>query len=340
MRTPVVLVTGASGELGHGLLAHFRENSEWPVVTLDLQPLADELAAGCEASLVGDILDDNLLQSLVSKYEIREVYHLAALLSTSAEYSPQRGHEVNVEGTLKLLHLAHQQAAWADHPVKFLFPSSIAAYGLPSREEKDRVGKVRETEHTAPTTMYGCNKLYCELLGNYFTSHFQQLAAKPVESGIDFRSLRYPGLISAETVPTGGTSDYAPEMIHAAAEGKPYACFVDAEARLPFMTMPDAIRSLIQLAAAPAEALGQRIYNVTSFSLSAGEIADRVRKGFPSADITFAPDVPRARIVDSWPADVDDTPARRDWGWAPEYRVDEAFESYLIPRIAAKYRNA
>src|SRR6185295_16941446 len=117
---------------------------------------------------------------------------------------------------------------------------------------KTAAGRVKETDWNFPTTMYGCNKLYCEHLGRYYAMHYRQLAAERIPSGVDFRSIRFPGLISAFTVPAGGTSDYAPEMIHAAAQGKPYACFVTEDARLPFMAMPDAIKALVKLAEAPA----------------------------------------------------------------------------------------
>ena len=169
-------------------------------------------------------------------------------------------------------------------------------------------------------------------------AYFQQLAAGPRRSGVDFRSLRFPGLISAATKPSGGTSDYGPEMLHAAAERKPYACFVDEKARLPFMAMPDAIRSLTMLADAPAARLTQRVYNVGAFNPSANEIRDLVLRAFPGAKITFEPDLKRQRIVDSWPAEVNDDTARRDWGFAPRYDLERAFSEYLVPTIRERYR--
>lgn len=338
MRKPAVLITGASGEVGFGLIERFAEADHTRVIALDIKALPDELQARCSASIIGDILDENLLQRLISEFEIHAIYHLAALLSTRAEYTPDTAHRVNVEGTLNLLKLAHEQTRWHGHPVTFVFPSSIAVYGLPSVEVKEKAGRIRETDWNFPTTMYGCNKAYCEMLGRYYSLHFRQLAAETDIKRIDFRSLRFPGLISAKTLPTGGTSDYAAEMIHAAAQGVPYACFVPPTARLPFMVMPDAIRSLVQLAEAPAEKLSQRVYNVSAFSLSAAQLRDKVLSAFPKAQITFDPQIPRARIVDTWPADVDDSPARNDWGWKPEYDVSRAFDEYLIPNILKRYR--
>jgi len=337
LRKPVILVTGASGELGHGLIEHLTRDDRYGLVGLDLSPLSDELKDRCADSIVGDILDENLLQRLVSQYEIHQIYHLAALLSTRAEYTPRRAHAVNVEGTLNLLELAHEQARWHGNTVKFLFPSSIAAYGITTRAEKDEIPPVREDQYATPTTMYGCNKLYCEQLGRYYSENFKQLSAEEAPSGVDFRSLRYPGLISAVTVPSGGTSDYGPEMLHAAARGEPYACFVDEGARLPFMAMPDAIKALTRLAEADTDSLSQRVYNVTSFSLTAAEFRDRTLEGFPDGDIGFDIDEKRARIVDSWPGTVDDGPARKDWGWEPDYDIDGTFREYLYPIIRKRY---
>ena len=154
---------------------------------------------------------------------------------------------------------------------------------------------------------------------------------------LDFRAIRFPGLISAFTVPSGGTSDYGPEMLHAAARGEPYACFVRENVRIPFMAMPDAVNSLLKLNDAPAEAISQRIYNVTSFSLSADEFKQQVLKYFPGAEINFRPDQKRQNIVDSWAADMDDSAARRDWDWLPDYDLARAFKEYLVPNIKKRY---
>ena len=139
-------------------------------------------------------------------------------------------------------------------PVTFLYPSSIAAFGLPSLEAKRSAGRVREDQFTHPTTMYGCNKLYCEQLGRYYAHHYKRLSADPQSGRVDFRAVRFPGLISAVTVPSGGTSDYAPEMIHAAARGTAYACFVRPDTRIPFMAMPDGVDALLALARRRASA--------------------------------------------------------------------------------------
>ena len=178
-------------------------------------------------------MDQALLARLVSEYEIGTIYHLAALLSTRAEFTPEMAHQVNVEGTLNLLRLASEQSQWRGEPVLFLFPSSIAAYGMPNLETKAQYPRVREWEWNYPTTMYGCNKLYCEMLGIYYSQYFRQLAAdRPVT--LDFRALRFPGLISAFTVPSGGTSDYGPEMLHARRQGRGLCLFCAPRHLHPF----------------------------------------------------------------------------------------------------------
>ncbi|MBI3630410.1 MAG: NAD-dependent epimerase/dehydratase family protein [Candidatus Rokubacteria bacterium] len=335
-RKPVVLVTGASGEMGHSLIHHLAERGTFDVLAFDLRPMDTEVARRCAATRVGDVLDRYLLDRLMSEFEISVVFHLAALLSTRAEFVPETAHEVNVQGTLNLLRLAVEEARSHGRPVKFLFPSSIAVYGLPDLPGKRKAGKVAEPEWTAPVTMYGCNKLYCEHLGRYFARHYRQLAAQGA-SGVDFRAIRFPGLISAFTVPSGGTSDYAPEMIHAAAQRRPYACFVREDTRIPFMAMPDAIEALLTLMDVRAESLTTLVYNAGAFNPSAGELAEMVRAAFPGERITFAPDARRQAIVDSWPEDVDDARARRDWGFRPAYDLDRTFNEYLVPNITRRY---
>jgi len=287
--------------------------------------------------VVGDICDHALLERLVSEYEIETIYHLAALLSTRAEFTPEAAHRVNVEGTLGLLQIAGEQSDWRGEAVLFIFPSSVAVYGLPDLKTKTQFPKVREWEWNYPRTMYGCNKLYCEMLGIYYSEFYRQLAAeRPVM--LDFRSVRFPGLISAYTVPSGGTSDYGPEMLHAAAKGQPYACFVRPDTRIPFMVMPDAIKALIDLASAKRQQLSRKVYNVTSYSLSAAEFREMVMKAFPKAEITFEPDLKRQGIVDSWPEDMNDNDARRDWNWKPEYDLERSFAEYLVPNIRKRYQ--
>jgi threonine 3-dehydrogenase len=338
MRKPVVLMTGASGEIGHGLIERLAADGGRSIVTIDLVPLQGPLARLVQREVTGSILDRPVLERVLAEFEIDLIFHLAALLSTRSEFSPLTAHQVNVEGTLNLLEFAQREAESHGRPVMFLYPSSIAAYGLPSRDQKQRAGRVREDQWTEPTTMYGCNKLYCEQLGRYYARHYKQLSAEPQSGRVDFRAVRFPGLISAVTVPSGGTSDYAPEMVHAAAQGEPYACFVRPDTRIPFMAMPDGVDALLTLASAPRASLTRTAYNLGAFAPTADEIRAEVLRAFPDAQITYQIDEKRQDIVDSWPADVDDSAARRDWGFAPEYDFERAFRTYLIPTIRERYR--
>jgi threonine 3-dehydrogenase len=331
-----VLITGANGEIGHGLIAGLAESDGTRIVALDLNQPDESIRGKCHRCIVGDITDGSVVENLGANYDFDVIFHLAALLSTKSERMPKLAHLVNVDGTLNLLELAVSEARQQGKPVTFVYPSSIAVYGLPDVDCKNRAGKVKEGEYCTPRTMYGINKLYCEQLGCYYQFHYRQLDAQESKGLVDFRCVRFPGLISAHTLPTGGTSDFAPEMIHAAAKKKPYACFVRPDTRIPFMAMPDGVEALLLLAAVCGKRLRQRVYNVGGFNPSAGELAGRVRDAFPQAEITFAADARRQSIVDSWPADVNDSAARRDWGFAPRYDFERAFSEYLVPRIAGQ----
>ena len=336
-----MLITGAGGEIGHGLIERLSRapaTARRAIVTLDLTRLDSTVATLVDREITGSILDRPLLERVLAEYQVELVFHLAALLSTRAEFTPLSAHQVNVEGTLNLLEFAQHEAESHGKPVIFMYPSSIAVYGLPDLKTKAEAAKVTEDQWTHPTTMYGCNKLYCEQLGNYYSRHYKQLAAESASGRVDFRCVRFPGLISAETMPSGGTSDYAPEMIHAAAKGEPYASFVRPDTRIPFMAMPDGVEALLQLAAAPRSRLSRTAYNVAAFNPSADEVAEVVTRAFPDAQITWTTDAKRQRIVDTWPADVDDSAARQDWGFAPRHDFGHAFTEYLIPTIRERYK--
>ena len=332
MEPRTALVTGANGELGHLLLPALAA-AGYQTVALDLQPLAPALASSCRASFVGSIVEPTLMADLFTDHKPDAVFHLAALLSSKAERDPDLAHAVNVTGTLNLFRLCRDRARETGHDVRFLFPSSIAVYGFPDAAAKQAAGPVKEEDWNRPAGIYGCNKLYGEMIGSYFTAR----ARKDGTPGLDFRSIRFPGLISAETLPSGGTSDYAPEMIHAAAQGKPYSCFVGPDTRMPFMTMPDAVAAVMRLDRAPADRLTTRVYNIAAFSPSAGEIRTAVLAHYPDAKIEFEPVPWRQAIVDTWPAEVDDSRARRDWGHAPELDLAKALSDYLIPALVKRY---
>ncbi len=335
MRKPVVLITGAGGEIGHALVTRLAA-IDASIVTLDISPLDPALGRLVSREFLGSVTDRGLLERVMAEFEIDRIFHLAALLSTRAEFTPVAAHQVNVEGTLTLLEFAQREGESHGRAVIFVYPSSIAVYGLPDVATKARAGRVTEDEFAHPTTMYGCNKLYCEELGRYYARHYKQLSVD-VTPHVDFRAVRFPGLISATTLPAGGTSDYASEMIHAAARGMPYECFVRPDTTIPFMAMPDASETLLAIADAPRERLTRSAYNVTAFSRSAADIRSTVQAAFPQAAITYKMDRKRQGIVDSWPADVDDAAARADWGFRPAFDFHRAFREYLIPTIRTLY---
>lgn len=326
------LVTGAMGEMGHALLSALAARGD-RIVAVDLAALPSDLAALCVEAHTGNILDHALMENLFRRHTPDAVFHLAAFLSSKAEREPEQAHRVNVEATLDLFRLARSTAERRNAPVRFLFPSSIAVYGLPGAAVKNGVPPLGEDDFTRPSSMYGCNKLYCEMVGAYWTRRAERDGAP----GLDFRAIRFPGLISAETLPSGGTSDYLPEMIHAAAQGKGYSCFVSEDTRLPFMTMPDAVEALLRLESADPSRLSRRTYNIRAFSPSAGEFLQAVKRHFPSVSVRFEPVPFRQAIVDTWPADVDDRVAREDWGHRPSHDLDAAVASYLVPALQRRY---
>ena len=335
MTEKVVLVTGACGEIGQALVQGLAKQGGYRIVTADLSPLPESIKDVSAEHAQGDLV---YKIKTFYDYDFDIIFHLAASLSSKAEVSSEDAHRINVEGTMQLLMLAAYRSEKYQKSVKFIFPSSIAVYGMPDVETKKSAGCIKEEEYNLPHTMYGCNKLYCEKLGTYYSLYYGQkhLDERPPHM-LDFRSIRFPGLISAFTLPHGGTSDYGPEMLHAAAQGKPYSCFVREDTKISFMAMPDAIKSLLMLADVPREKLHHQVYNIAAFALTAGEFRDRAMKAFSGAQITFAPNPRRQGIVDSWPEDVNDSLARADWGWQPDYDADAFFDEYFLPEIGKRY---
>lgn len=331
-----VLVTGACGEIGQALVQGLAQRGGYQIVSADLAPLPDAIASLVAEHVWGDLVNK---VKVFYDYDFDVIFHLAASLSSTAEEYPERAHRINVEGTMQMLAMAAYRSEKYKKRVKFLFPSSIAVFGFPNLEVKMAAGRVKENEWNAPQTMYGCNKLYCEKLGIYYSSFLGQLHLEPNPPlMLDFRALRFPGLVSAFTVPKGGTSDYGSEMLQAAAQGRPYVCFVREDTKISFMAMPDAVTSLLMLMDAPREGLTGLVYNIAAFSLTAGEFRDWAQKSFPGARITFKPDARRQGIVDSWPEDLDDSKAREEWGWAPDYDVERFFNEYFLPGIRKRYQ--
>lgn len=328
-----ILLTGAAGEIGHGLVDALSSDPDVHLIAVDLRDPGKALRKNLDDLHLGDICDRTFVDHIVTMHEVTEIVHLAALLSTRAEHVPEKAHEVNVEGTFNLLRIAAEQAQSFGRVVKFTVPSSIAVYGL-SPQEKSLGGRVGLDECLRPVTMYGANKLYCEALGRYYGRHYRSLTSDGPPP-IDFRCLRLPGVLAAETKPTGGTSDFVPEMIHAAAAGRPCECFVSPDTRIPWMTMPECVQAMLQLM--QAESVPLCIYNVASFSASAGEVEAALRVHFPDFRVTHVPHEGRQAMVNTWPDDVDVSASMKDWGYVPKWNLEQALEHYIVPALRRQY---
>ena len=229
--------------------------------------------------------------------------------------------------------MAIKQSKTNGYSIKVFYPSSIAVY----RIEPNNMSSISEKEYCNPITMYGCNKLYCENLGIYFSKNYNKLSEDYKPNLIDFRCIRFPGLISAYTTPTGGTSDYLPEMLHSIVKKEPYSCFVEKNTKMPFMVMPDAISAIYNLMKANINNLSTNVYNITAFNPSPNEFYKYLKKYFPSIQVTYDINQKRQEMVDSWPSNVDDSLAIDDWGWRAEFDLKKAFEEYLIPSLSVHY---
>ena len=338
MQELATLITGANGEIGHGLISALKENNSKNIVAMDLNKLDDSISRYCNEEITGNILDLDLINKLNNDYEFETIYHLAALLSTRAELSPQSAHDVNVGGTMNLLNLAYKQGLSRGTQINFFFPSSIAVYGLKNIKEKVSAGAIKENTYRNPYTIYGCNKLYCEHLGNYYANYYQRLNTEKYKSYIDFRSIRFPGIISSDTIPLAGTSDYIPDMLHSIGKGEPYNCFVRENTKIPFMTMPDAIGAIMQIMSVPQSNLNHFVYNIRSFAPTAKEFQKELITFFPEAKIKYEVNEKRQKMIDSWPEDTNDNAAKLDWNWQPQHSLESGLKDYLIPGVRKKYK--
>jgi nucleoside-diphosphate-sugar epimerase len=305
-----ILVTGANGQIGSELVEALRSrHGPSGVVRLDLQPPPgpDGHASG-GPFVVADVRDREALADCISQYQIDTVYHLASLLSATGEQHPDRTWDVNMSGLKNILDLARTR------PLRVFWPSSIAVFGPSTPKANTPQNTVLD-----PATMYGVTKRSGELLCQYYHRRY----------GLDVRSLRYPGLVSYKTAPGGGTTDYAVDMYARAADGQNYTCFLEPDARLPMMYMPDAIQATLDLMDADADALSVRdSYNIAAFSFSPRDLVSAIQRRRSDFECTYDPDE-RQRIADAWPASVDDTAARTDWDWAPTYDLDAMTEDML-----------
>ena len=338
MQELATLITGANGEIGHGLITALQKKKSPKIVAMDINKLDGSISRYCNKEITGDILDLDLMNKLNDEYEFETIYHLAALLSTRAELSPQSAHDVNVGGTMNLLNLAYKQGLSQGTQIKFFFPSSIAIYGLKNIQEKVSAGAIKENCYKNPYTIYGCNKLYCEHLGNYYANYYQRLSTEKYKSYIDFRSIRFPGIISSNTTPSAGTSDYIPEMLHTVGRGESYNCFVRKNTKIPFMTMPDAIGAIMQIMSVPRTNLNHSVYNIRSFAPTAEEFRKKLITFFPKAEIKYEVNEKRQKMIDSWPEDTNDNAAKLDWNWESQHDLESGLHDYLIPGVREKYK--
>ena len=279
----------------------------------------------------GSILDQTTLNDLSEKYIIEEIYHLAAILSSKAEKNPKLAEDVNVKGTINLFNLALNQNLKNKIITKIFFPSSIAVYKIKSAL-KSKNNYINENMFCNPKTIYGQHKLFCENIGKALDKYGNELNLK-----LDFRCIRLPGILSTNTLPTGGTSDYAPEMIHSAFKHKNYTSFVDRKSCLPFIVMPDAINSIVTIMHCKKNRLTKNIYNITSFSPTVIDFYNQLKREFPKFLIDYNIDKKRQNIIDSWPNFIDDTNAKNDWGWSPKYDFNLAFNKYITPELKKLY---
>ncbi|HJY98506.1 MAG TPA: NAD-dependent epimerase/dehydratase family protein [Patescibacteria group bacterium] len=330
-------ITGAGGEVGFTLV-HDLKKRGYRIIASSLHDLEPELKKNVDEFYAINISDKKSLSGVFEKHNFDVIFHLASILSTGGEKNPELAIEANTIGSINMLELAAEQTLKRKKSVIFIFPSTIAAYGLPDLATKKRAGSVKEGEFSHPITIYGVTKIFTENLGVYFSEHYRLLDNLSESERIDFRCVKYPGLLSPDTLPSGGTSDYGSEMIHNAVQGKDFECFVRPDTKIPFMAMEDAVRAIITLSETPKNKLKHRVYNISGFSVSAEEIAKEVISLFPGTKITYQSHGTRQGIVDSWPEDIDDSKAKEDWGWEPKYTFKKTFEEYLLPKIKERYK--
>jgi nucleoside-diphosphate-sugar epimerase len=309
MHKEKILVIGASGQIGVELTLALRKiYGNANVVASDLRE-QNPLLEGTGPYVSLDVMNKEMLHVQVIRQNITQIYLLAAILSATGEKNPNLAWSLNMTGLLNVLDIAREEKI-----AKVYWPSSIAVFGPTSPKQNCPQQTIIE-----PITVYGISKYAGEFWCNYYHQRF----------GLDVRSLRYPGLISYKSDPGGGTTDYAVEIFHEALEEKKYECFLKEDTYLPMMYMPDAIRATIELMEAPAEKIAVRTsYNLSGMSFSPEEIAAVIKEHIPEFAISYKPDY-RQQIANSWPQSIDDSVARKDWGWKEEYDLKRMVKDML-----------
>ncbi len=309
-----VLITGACGQIGSELVVYLRELlGKENVIATDIKkpsPFVKE----SDGFHYLDVLNRDELARLVVEFDVDTIFHMAAILSARGEQNPQLAYQVNMEGLVNVLEVARLKGV-----ARVVSPSSIAAFGPDAPKEN-----TPDDTPLNPTTMYGVTKVAGEKLMQYYF----------IKYALDTRSLRYPGIISSETAPGGGTTDYAVDMYVHAVKHQPYVCYIDRQTPLPFMYMPDAIRAISKLAAANGSRLTRRVYNVHAMRLTPGDIENSIKKYLPEFQVEYKPDY-RQKIAESWPHSIDDSHARSDWDWQPKFDLD-AMTRDMIEKLKKK----
>ncbi|MCC6599831.1 MAG: NAD-dependent epimerase/dehydratase family protein [Crocinitomicaceae bacterium] len=303
------LIIGASGQIGIELVIALRKlRGESNVIASDLRdPVAEELKNG--PFEIVDTLDRKRIESVIDQYGITEVYQLAALLSATSEKFPDKAWNLNMNGLFNILEIAKEKKL-----EKVFWPSSIAVFGPTTPKDSTPQFTIME-----PTSVYGISKLAGERWCEYYYQKF----------GVDVRSLRYPGLIGFRSEPGGGTTDYAVDIFYHAIENARYSSFLSANTMLPMMMMEDAIRATITIMGAPAEKIAIRSsYNIAGMSFTPAQLAAEISKHIVGFRMDYSPDF-RQSLADSWPSSIDDSYARRDWGWLPSYHLDSLVSTML-----------
>jgi len=313
MKKQIALITGANGQIGTVLTQELRQQlGEQNVIATDIRlpEHADPLFE------ILDVRDAQRLHELVKKYDVTQIYHLAAILSAKGEANPQETWQVNMQGLFDVLDIAKEDNA------QVFFPSSIAVFG-----SRTPATNTAQDDVLFPETVYGISKAAGEYWCQYYWKRY----------GVDVRSVRFPGILSYQSMPGGGTTDYAVDIFHYAARGETYPCFLQKDTRLPMLYMADAVRGIIELMGAPAEKISVRTsYNLAGVSFTPEELVQAIQQHRTDFNITYEPDF-RQKIADAWPNSIDDAEARKDWGWKPQYDL-KAMTAEMLTEIQKQYK--